>query len=267
MTEYSKIFAALADATRRNMVERLVENDATVGELAKPYGISLQAVSRHLKVLQEAGLIRRPGGGHRSPVRLEEDALGPAAQWIEEFYNSRLRSKNNDITGEIIRTANPAPGEFVVVREFPFPLRQLHRIRTDPELYVQWISPPETQVRIMFWDPRPGGRWRLRFIGDSKVDIYGTFHEYDPGWIVQMFTIGNKTDNLAISSQRAKDVGGDESRMSFKVTTDNLEVWADFRRRCYPETETNASDIHGEVEAEIKEAFGRAASLPESDAA
>nr|WP_083282449.1 metalloregulator ArsR/SmtB family transcription factor [Frankia sp. CgIM4] len=93
MDEFSRIFAALADATRRNMVERLVKNDATVGELAEPYEISLQAVSRHLKVLQEAGLIRRPGGCHRSPVRLEEDALGPAARWIQEFYSSRLRSR------------------------------------------------------------------------------------------------------------------------------------------------------------------------------
>ena len=55
--QLSKVFAALADPTRRDIVARLTEDDATVGELAAPYDVTVQAVSKHLKVLEEAGLV------------------------------------------------------------------------------------------------------------------------------------------------------------------------------------------------------------------
>ena len=57
--QLSRVFAALADPTRRDMVARLTDGDATVGELAAPYAVSVQAVSKHLKVLEEAGLVTR----------------------------------------------------------------------------------------------------------------------------------------------------------------------------------------------------------------
>ena len=57
--ELSRVFAALADPTRRDLVARLTDGDATVGDLAAPYDVSLQAVSKHLKVLEEAGLVTR----------------------------------------------------------------------------------------------------------------------------------------------------------------------------------------------------------------
>ena len=68
-------FAALADPTRRAILARLVEGEATVGELAAPFDISQPAVSRHLKVLEDAGLILRRIDGARRPCRLAPDAL------------------------------------------------------------------------------------------------------------------------------------------------------------------------------------------------
>src|SRR3954452_20140139 len=78
------MFAALADRTRRNIVARLSEGEATVGELAAPYAMSLQAVSQHIGVLERCGLISR--GRHRQtrPCRLEPQALEAAASWLEE---------------------------------------------------------------------------------------------------------------------------------------------------------------------------------------
>ena len=79
----SRVFAALADPTRRDMVARLSEGDATVGQLAGPYRISLQAVYKHLRVLEEAGLVSRPRGPQPRPVRLEVQALDLMDTWIE----------------------------------------------------------------------------------------------------------------------------------------------------------------------------------------
>ena len=78
-------FAALADPTRRAILGRLAEGEATVGELAQPFPISLQAVSMHLKVLEQAGLITRGRRGQRRPARLAGAPLGEAASWLEQY--------------------------------------------------------------------------------------------------------------------------------------------------------------------------------------
>ena len=81
----SKVFAALADPIRRDMVARLAGTDATVGELAEPYDVSMQAVSKHLKVLEAAGLVSRSREAQRRPVHLEPDVLDLATMWIERY--------------------------------------------------------------------------------------------------------------------------------------------------------------------------------------
>jgi DNA-binding transcriptional ArsR family regulator len=78
-------FAALADPTRRAILARLAEGEATVGELAEPFPISLQAVSKHLKVLERAGLITRGRSAQLRPSRLEGAALKEAAGWLETY--------------------------------------------------------------------------------------------------------------------------------------------------------------------------------------
>lgn len=81
----SRLFAALADPTRRDIVARLAAGDATVGELAQPYGISMQAVSKHLKVLEEARLVRRSRDAQRRPVHLDAEVFDLMTKWLERY--------------------------------------------------------------------------------------------------------------------------------------------------------------------------------------
>lgn len=81
--QLSRTFAALADPTRRAILARLADGEATVNELAAPFDMSLQAVSKHLKVLEQAGLITRGRDAQYRPCRLDAAALQPAADWIE----------------------------------------------------------------------------------------------------------------------------------------------------------------------------------------
>ena len=81
----SRVFAALADPTRRDIVARLTEQDATEGEIAAPYDVSLQAVSKHLKVLEEAGLVTRSRDAQRRPVHLEAEVFDLMTKWIERY--------------------------------------------------------------------------------------------------------------------------------------------------------------------------------------
>ena len=81
----SRVFAALADPIRRDLVARLAEGDAGVGELAAPYDVSLQAVSKHLKVLEDAGLVSRRREAQRRPVHLEAEVFDLMTRWIERY--------------------------------------------------------------------------------------------------------------------------------------------------------------------------------------
>jgi DNA-binding transcriptional ArsR family regulator len=78
-------FAALADPTRRAILARLADGEATVNELAEPFTISLPAVSRHLKVLEHAGLIVRGRTAQYRPCRIEPRHLGEASGWLENY--------------------------------------------------------------------------------------------------------------------------------------------------------------------------------------
>lgn len=81
----SRVFAALADPIRRDMVARLAVADATVNELAEPYAVTVQAVSKHLKVLEDAGLVSRSRQAQRRPVHLEAEVFDLMTKWIERY--------------------------------------------------------------------------------------------------------------------------------------------------------------------------------------
>jgi DNA-binding transcriptional ArsR family regulator len=81
----STTYAALADPTRRAILARLAAGEATVGELAEPFAMSLPAVSKHLKVLERAGLIARRRQAQWRPCRLEAGPLKDAAQWLDHY--------------------------------------------------------------------------------------------------------------------------------------------------------------------------------------
>ncbi|MFL5840807.1 MAG: ArsR/SmtB family transcription factor, partial [Thermoleophilaceae bacterium] len=91
--QLSLTFAALADPTRRAILARLAEGEATVNQLAEPFAVSLPAVSRHLKVLEGAGLIARNRSAQFRPSRLRTDRLAEATDWMEtcrETWEARM---------------------------------------------------------------------------------------------------------------------------------------------------------------------------------
>ena len=83
--ELPRVFAALGDPTRLDIVSRLAQGEATVGELAEPYAMSTQAVSKHLKVLEEAGVIGRRHDTRRGPVHLQAQVFDLMEAWIERY--------------------------------------------------------------------------------------------------------------------------------------------------------------------------------------
>ncbi|TPG34971.1 ArsR/SmtB family transcription factor [Mycolicibacterium hodleri] len=83
--QLSKVFAALSDPTRRDIIARLTVDDATVGQLAEPYDVSMQAVSKHLKVLEDAGLVSRGRVAQTRPVHLEAQVFDLMTKWIERY--------------------------------------------------------------------------------------------------------------------------------------------------------------------------------------
>lgn len=83
--QLSRVFSALADPTRRDIVARLTVGDATVSQLGESYDVSLQAVSKHLKVLEEAGLVSRSRDAQRRPVHLEAEVFDLMTKWIERY--------------------------------------------------------------------------------------------------------------------------------------------------------------------------------------
>ena len=110
----SKAFAALADPIRRDLVARLaVGGDATVNELAEPYDITLQAVSKHLKVLEDAGVVTRSRDAQRRPVHLDAEIFDLMTKWIERYRREaeeryrRLDDVLRDLPDDIPATTPP----------------------------------------------------------------------------------------------------------------------------------------------------------------
>jgi DNA-binding transcriptional ArsR family regulator len=97
----STTFAALADPTRRAILKRLAEGEATVNELAAPHAMSLPSVSRHLKVLERAGLVVKGRSAQWRPCRLETAPLAAADEWMapyREFFETRLARLERQLT-------------------------------------------------------------------------------------------------------------------------------------------------------------------------
>lgn len=101
MNQLDHTFAALADPTRRAILARLATGDATVGELAQPFDISLPAISRHLKVLEEASLIENERQGKHRRCRLKTGALESAREWLD--FHARFWSGSLDKLAEHLK--------------------------------------------------------------------------------------------------------------------------------------------------------------------
>src|SRR5918998_610311 len=140
----SLTFAALADPTRRTILSRLAEGEATVNELAEPLPMSLPAISRHLKVLERAGLIVRGREAQWRPSRLQAEPLDEAMEWMQARKRTwEGRMDRLDAPIEAVSRAWPVPAELAA-----------------------WYGPaqfdtPEETIRI---DLRVGGRYELTMV-------------------------------------------------------------------------------------------------------
>lgn len=103
----SQVFAALADPTRRAILARLADGEASVNELAAPFTISLPAISKHLKVLEKAGLIERTRTAQWRPCRLQAAPLKDAANWIDHY--KRYWEESFDRLGEYLKELQQQP--------------------------------------------------------------------------------------------------------------------------------------------------------------
>lgn len=109
--QLSRIFSALSDPTRRDLVARLSSGDATVGALAEPYDVSLQAVSKHLRVLEDAGLVSRTRDAQRRPVHLEAGVLHLMTRWIERYARQAEEryQRLDEVLAELDETGDTRP--------------------------------------------------------------------------------------------------------------------------------------------------------------
>jgi DNA-binding transcriptional ArsR family regulator len=107
-----RTFAALSDSTRRAILARLADGEATVGELARPFRVSRPAISKHLRVLERAGLVQRARDGRVSRCELDAEPMRDAAEWIEryaEFWGDRLDSLARYLERKPLDEGNPKP--------------------------------------------------------------------------------------------------------------------------------------------------------------
>ena len=112
----SRVFAALADPTRRDIVARLSDGDATVSQLGASYDVSLQAVSKHLKVLEDAGLVSRSRDAQRRPVHLEAEVFDLMTKWIER-YRQQAEERYRRLDGVLAAMQEPASGDDAIGAE------------------------------------------------------------------------------------------------------------------------------------------------------
>jgi len=232
-----RVFAALADPTRNDMVARLAESDAAVSELAEPYRMTLQAVYKHLRVLEDAGLVSRPAGPQPRPVHLEVRVFDLMETWIEEYRGraeQRYRRLDavlatmkeadmNRITETVIE-ADPRLPIIRITRDFVATPDQLFRAHTDPVLYAQWVGPNGMATRIEQWDARSGGSWRYVSTRDgTEYGFHGCFHDVRPDRIVQTFTFEGDPEEVALATLWIDDLGAGRARLRTQQLVDSFE--------------------------------------------
>jgi len=202
--QLSATFAALADPTRRAILARLAHGETSVTELARPFEMSLPAVTKHLKVLQRAGLVAqsrraqwrpcRPGG--QADGRTRRSGLGNiAASGKSDSTGSKIiwksckpRKRNMAARKSDPETAAPLPGamasepEFVITRVLAAPRELVFRAWTEPEMMARWWGPHEFTNPVCRLDVRPGGAWYIVMRGSDGVEhpCKGVFREVVP---------------------------------------------------------------------------------------
>ena len=211
-------FAALADPTRRAILARLAEGEATVNELAEPFPITLQAVSKHLKVLERAGLITRGRTAQLRPSRLAAAPMKDAADWLERYRDFWQASFDR-----LDRTTRVTEAGIHITRVFAAPRERVWQEWTQPEAFADWFGTAELEVPLstVSMDVRPGGAWRLTMFaepGRREIHWRGEYREVvEPERLV--FTVTDQPEErYALVTVVLSDLGDGRTEMQFSQT-------------------------------------------------
>lgn len=162
----SLTFAALANPTRRAILARLAEGEATVNELAEPFNMSLPAISRHIKVLERAGLITQGQKAQYRPCTIDVMPLQEVSRWTEQYRHlwearlDRMDAYINQLsTGTKTMSDSTISKEAIVIeRTFDAPVELIWKMWTQPEHFKKWYGPEGFTVPVAEMDVRVGGR-------------------------------------------------------------------------------------------------------------
>jgi uncharacterized protein YndB with AHSA1/START domain/DNA-binding transcriptional ArsR family regulator len=188
-SELDQIFSALADPTRRAILRRVSTRPATINEIARPFPISLNAISKHVMVLERAGLVRREIKGREHYCWIEPGPLGTADVWLEQcqqFWEKRLDSLETYVVRKYKarRThGKTADGKhrIVVRRRMPVPREVVYQAWTDPKSLREWMCPGDIISAEASLDVRVGGSFRI--IMRSKDEVHervGVYQVVEP---------------------------------------------------------------------------------------
>ena len=255
--QLSRVFAALADPTRRDLVARLTVADATVNELAEPYEVSVQAISKHLKVLEDAGLVTKGRKAQTRPVHLEAEVFDLMTAWIERYRRraeqryQRLDAVLAELTdagpprpahhhhptherNSVMTTTTQTPEATIsaderlpiirITRDFDATPAQLMRAHLEPDLFARWVGPDGMDTKIDVWDVRDGGSWRYVAGRDGQDFAFrGCFHRIGEDTIVQTFTWEGMPEDVSLETLRFEDLGDGRTRLHAQSLCDSFE--------------------------------------------
>jgi uncharacterized protein YndB with AHSA1/START domain/DNA-binding transcriptional ArsR family regulator len=222
--QLSSVFAALADPVRRAILTRLAAGEATVNELAEPFPISLQAISKHLTVLERAGLITRSRDGQSRPSRFRAAPLEASAAWIDlhrqldrldqHLHAIQTTTERDGIMSDNYKTqfvAEPGRQDIVITRLFDAPRELVFRAMTEPEHVQNWWGPSRYATIVDSIDPKTGGHWRFinRDSEGNEYGFHGVYHEITaPERIVQTFEFEGMPGHVLLETMTLEDVDG-----------------------------------------------------------
>ena len=176
-----RVFAALADPTRRAILARLADGEATVNELVAPFGFSQPTISKHLKVLEGAGLVSRGRAAQFRPVRLNAAPLQRGRRLARRLRavlggepGSSRRVRESDASGRrsvmqasAVKNEPESEREVTITRVYDAPARLLFEAYSKPEHMMKWFGPKGWPLTLCEMDFRVGGRFRFAMTGPS----------------------------------------------------------------------------------------------------
>src|SRR5258708_1927159 len=189
-------FSALADPTRRAILARLAKGEATVNELAEPFEMTQPAISQHLKVLEDAGLIVRRVEGTKRPRRLAKAGIEAMDQWLAMLRKAldKLRAagrssgrdgKTQEREKAMSKMTLKTEGDthVIVTRRFAAPPEAVYRAHTEPKLIQKWLLGPEGwTMPVCINEAKAGGKFRYEWTNGKGggFHITGEYLELEP---------------------------------------------------------------------------------------